>query len=1014
MAQTLSLNLLSASSQYASIADGSQSGLDITGDMTIEMWVRLTTHADANLAGKWNSTGNQRSFIFQYSASTGLYFAISTDGSAATDGSIAQTLSTKKWYHVAVAYDASAGTAEVYLNGVSLGTISSLATSIFNSSANFEVGHFQSSGTYCNGKIKDVRVWNTLRTDQEIADNFNVIQTGAESGLVSNWLFEGDYTDQAGNNDLTASGSPVFHPDVPLIPGDFLSQAKITIDNTKVPGSTNFTDIPILFADGNFISDVYTTAKGIEDYSIDFESGSSQSASIADGSQTGLDLSGNFTIEFWIKMESSAATQRPISKYNTTGNQRAWQVEIQSNNKFGISVSSDGSTTAGQFLEFETTSSTIPDNIWTHVAITFTIATETCLIYINGIPVAVSLVAGSGLGASLHNSTADVIVSGRNDGGYMDGTLKDLRVWNTVRTQLEICQNMTKSLVGNESGLVAEWKFNNSALDTTANNNDLTLNNSPVYVTDTPNGGADIRFTSDIDGANELACEFVKWDKGSETSEVWVKVPTLDYNDDTVIYVWYENDSANKRDPDDGFGSQNVWPSDMKAVYHLQDSFKDSTVNANHMSGVNSPTFDTGKIKKGADFELSSSQQANITDAAQTGLDITGNVTLLIWAKFESSGGARQGLISKYDDAQRSYGLSITSTNLQSHFNGATEFEPSDAWSRSNGTWYYLGVTYNAAGGSAQHYVDGATLGSAHTGGPTSLSNTSAALRLAYILESWYNDGMFDEAWVIAAERSADYIATLYNNQSAPSTFAAGSTLSNNYSQQLDETVILVETTTKQPGKVLGEVVTLVDTQIKDISKVLGEVATLVDTYDTSYIFATSLNEILTLVDTEENKITGKTLFEVITLVDTAYKSVEKSLAEVVTLVDTIDNLKLYGRDFTDAITLVDTVTKQAGKSIAEIVTLVDTIANAKQYSRTFDEVATLVDDVLLTAGKVLNDAVTLVDTLAKVGTFGRALSETVTLTERFQGLLNGQNIAWIRKYLNQAGTFIKKYLEIP
>lgn len=234
------------------------------------------------------------------------------------------------------------------------------------------------------------------------------------------------------------------------------------------------------------------------------------------------------------------------------------------------------------------------------------------------------------------------------------------------------------------------------------------------------------------------------------------------------------------------------------------------------------------------------------------------------------------------------------------------------------------------------------------------------------------------------------------------------------YYKTLDDVITLVDTTAKQPGKVLAEVLTLVDTQIKDISKVLGEVATLVDTMDTSYIFATSLNEILTLVDTQENKITGKTLFEAVTLVDTAYKSVARSLAEVVTLVDTIDNLKLYGRDFTDAITLVDTVTKEAGKTIAEIVTLVDTIANAKQYSRTFDEIATLVDDVLLAAGKVLNDAVTLVDTLAKVGTFARALSETVTLTERFQALLNGQNIAWIRKYANQAGTFIKKYLEIP
>ncbi len=555
MAQTKSLDLENSSSQHAAIADASQTGLDTgSGDMTLEISFKPESHVDQNLMGKWNSAGNQRSFIWQYSASTGLYFAVSSNGSSATDGSVAVTLASNRWYRLAVAYDASAGTAEMYVNGVSIGTISSLATSIFDSTAPFEIGHFTSSGTYCDGKLKDARFWNDLRTDQEILDNYDVVLTGAESGLVSLWLLENDYTDSAGSNDLTASGAPSFVSDVPFFPADFGSTAKITIDNTKVVGSGNFTDIPILFADDNFIADIYAN---------------------------------------------------------------------------------------------------------------------------------------------------------------------------------------------------------------------------------TQSAGQDLRFTTDLEGRVLIPHEIVDWDTVAEEAEVWVKIPTLDYNDDTVIYVWYNNATVPAVLSTDYYGSKNVWPTEFKAVYHLNTDFSDSTVNANTMTGSNSPTFAAGKIKSGADFELSSSQSASIADGSQTGLDITGDLTILAWSKFESRSNARQGLVSKWDDAQRAYGLSVTPTNIQLHINNGTEFEPSNALSTTNGVWTHLGVTYDTGTTTGKFFQDGSQLGTDKTGGIASISNTSASFRLSYITEAWYNDGMLDEVWVTADEKSEDFVATVYNNQSDPSTFATGSAISN-------------------------------------------------------------------------------------------------------------------------------------------------------------------------------------------------------------------------------------------
>lgn len=238
--------------------------------------------------------------------------------------------------------------------------------------------------------------------------------------------------------------------------------------------------------------------------------------------------------------------------------------------------------------------------------------------------------------------------------------------------------------------------------------------------------------------------------------------------------------------------------------------------------------------------------------------------------------------------------------------------------------------------------------------------------------------------------------------------------LSTAYTQDLNETITLVDTISKQTSKPLSETVTLVDTLSKSIGKVITEVATIVDTINNSLVYAKEFSETITLEDSSTQKITGKTLNEAVTLVEQIYKDVGKTLNDAVTLVDTQSVANIYFREYDESITLVDTISKQVGKTLNEIATLEDTLTNVRQYARSFDDAVTLVDDMVNTAQKVLNDAITLVDTISKVGVFGRSLSENVTLVERFQGLLNGVDITWIRKYANQAGTFIKKYLEIP
>ncbi|MGC3970590.1 MAG: LamG domain-containing protein [Pirellulales bacterium] len=211
-----SLALVAASTQYASIADGSQTGLDLTGNFTIEYWIKQASQPSSGNyhqhVSKYNASGNQRGYVVGYKNSTGtmqLAMTLSNDGSNTTEKTVNYTLTNDVWYHVAFAYNASAGTCEVYVNGVSVGTMTALPTSVYNNSGQFEIGRGGSLGGPLNGVIDDVRVWNSIRTVSQISANYQTPLVGNESNLQGYWKFDNNYEDAtANNNDLTANGTP--------------------------------------------------------------------------------------------------------------------------------------------------------------------------------------------------------------------------------------------------------------------------------------------------------------------------------------------------------------------------------------------------------------------------------------------------------------------------------------------------------------------------------------------------------------------------------------------------------------------------------------------------------------------------------------------------------------------------------------------------------------------------------------------------------------------------------------
>jgi|APSaa5957512576_1039674.scaffolds.fasta_scaffold28368_1 hypothetical protein len=215
MANTHSADFQIGSSQYYSAADSAS--LDITGDLTFEAWIKV---GDA-LTGTWRQilfkdNPSNRSYGFQVRDNSGtneLGIVLSSNGSSLTNKFIDADPLEDGWHHVAVVYDASAGSAEFFKDGLSLGTETGLPTSIFSGNGLLRNSNYV-PGDYFDGLIDELRIWDDKRTSTEIADNMCVELVGDEANLQAYWKLNNSLLDEtANNNDLTNNNSFTFSTD---------------------------------------------------------------------------------------------------------------------------------------------------------------------------------------------------------------------------------------------------------------------------------------------------------------------------------------------------------------------------------------------------------------------------------------------------------------------------------------------------------------------------------------------------------------------------------------------------------------------------------------------------------------------------------------------------------------------------------------------------------------------------------------------------------------------------------
>lgn len=195
---TTAIDLASGSSQYLTAADNNDFSVTTTNKLTIEFWFKLTSLSNNNFAIYKGNTGAFEYGFLVGNASGAVQVNFWNSAGSSRYGSVTanSVVTTGTWYHLAytvddsVAWDNANG--KLYLDATESTNsyLGSSANSLSNGNQDFNIGRNPFSSVFFNGKLDEIRVWNTVRSQSDINTNKSVRLTGSESGLVAYYPFE--------------------------------------------------------------------------------------------------------------------------------------------------------------------------------------------------------------------------------------------------------------------------------------------------------------------------------------------------------------------------------------------------------------------------------------------------------------------------------------------------------------------------------------------------------------------------------------------------------------------------------------------------------------------------------------------------------------------------------------------------------------------------------------------------------------------------------------------------------
>jgi hypothetical protein len=398
-------------------------------------------------------------------------------------GNTGVTMPLNQWVHIALVKSGTSAT--LYLNGIQKATLAS-GYSISPAGTNFQIGaQYGGLGEYLNGKMDELRIWNTAKTQTEIKANmFNRNLSTSASGLVAYYRMNEGSGATATNSCTNTSA----------------------IDGTLTNGPT-WVASPIQYA-GNALS-----FDGTNDY-----------VTIPDDNT--LDLTTAITLEAWVYATKNSGIQNVMSKSSSSGN-----------TGYIFPRTDDGWAHAIFYLHvsggWQTVSAVYPSlNAWHHLAATYDGATMK--LYIDGILSASKAQTGT------IATNANPLALGNQTGfsEYFGGNGDEFRIWNVARTQTQIQNTMNSELdPALQTGLVSYYNANQGSASGT-NTGFITLpdqkGNNNGTLTNFSLSGASSNFVTQNSGMFVLPLKWISFNGQKQNNNVllqWSTASELNTND---------------------------------------------------------------------------------------------------------------------------------------------------------------------------------------------------------------------------------------------------------------------------------------------------------------------------------------------------------------------------------------------------------------------------------------------------------------------------------------------------
>lgn len=302
----------------------------------------------------------------------------------------------------------------------------------------------------------------------------------------------------------------------------------------------------------------------------------------------------------------------------------------------------------------------------------------------------------------------------------------------------------------------------------------VSITNSDL-INHTREDGLDIYFTLS-DGLTILEREIEDYNFESGKLNVWVKVPELLKDEDTVIYMFFGD--KNQRVENSKF----VWTEDYKIVQHLsQDggngvvgAYKDSTLNNlngtyNDLDlGNNSNTDVSGKIGKANYFD--GNEYIDFGDASQAGN--WNQLSVSAWVNWSGETlSYYSGIWYKHNANDVGRALIQASKKILYENGNGNFFTTNPVLDIDQ--WHLITYVYNSEENKEYIYVDGVLSGEQNrVSDYLQQNNTSLYLGFGYLNNLYYTHfGYIDEFRISSKAKTNNWIKTEYENQNDPDNF---------------------------------------------------------------------------------------------------------------------------------------------------------------------------------------------------------------------------------------------------